>query len=63
VKKLETKGTWRREARNVGKYRGFSEENIIFRFRLKTKIFFSELKQNYFKLIFFVISCREENTF
>jgi hypothetical protein len=24
VKKLETKGTWRREARNVGKYRGSS---------------------------------------
>jgi hypothetical protein len=35
VKKLETKGTWRREARNVGKYR--SSSNIACGFSVPHK--------------------------
>jgi hypothetical protein len=40
VKKLETKGTWQREARNVGKYRGSS--NIACGFSVPHKCVFWE---------------------
>jgi hypothetical protein len=40
VKKLETKGTWRREARNVGKYR--SSSNLGCGFSVPHKLVFRE---------------------